>query len=61
MAQTVKNLRAMWETWVRSLGWEDPLEEGMATHSSILAWRIPKDRGAWWAAIRGVSESDTTE
>ena len=41
MAQTVKNLPAMWETWVRSLGWEDPLEEGMVTHSSILAWRIP--------------------
>ena len=35
------------KTWVRSLGWEDPLEEGMATHSSILAWRIPMDRGAW--------------
>ena len=42
MAQTVKNLPAMWETWVRSLGWEDPLEEGMATPSSILAWRIPQ-------------------
>ena len=40
VAQTVKNLPAMWETWVQSLGWEDPLEEGMATHSSILAWRI---------------------
>ena len=40
-AQTVKNLPAVWETWVRSLGWEDPLEEGIATHSSILAWRIP--------------------
>ena len=40
MAQTVKNPPAMWETWIRSLGWEDPLEEGMATHSSILAWRI---------------------
>ena len=39
--KTVKNLHAMWETWVPSLGWEDPLEEGMATHSSILAWRIP--------------------
>ena len=39
--QTVKNLPAMWETWVQSLGWDDPLEEGMATHSSILAWRIP--------------------
>ena len=37
----IKNLPAMWETWVRSLGWEDPLEEGMATDSSILAWRIP--------------------
>ena len=41
VAQLVKNLPAMWETWVRSLGWEDPLEEGTATHSSILAWRIP--------------------
>ena len=41
MAQMVKNLPAMQETWVRSLGWEDPLEKGMATHSSILAWRIP--------------------
>ena len=41
VAQTVKNLPAMWETWVRSLDWEDPLEKGMATHSSILAWRIP--------------------
>ena len=40
---------AMRETWVRFLGWEDPLEEGMATRSSILAWRIPKDRGAWQA------------
>ena len=38
---TVKNLPAMWETWVQSLGWEDPLEKEMATHSSILAWRIP--------------------
>ena len=38
----VKNLLAMWETWVQSLGWEAPLEEGMATHSSILAWRIPR-------------------
>ena len=41
VAQLVKNLPAMWETWVRSLGWEDPLEKGMATHSNILAWRIP--------------------
>ena len=41
VARTVKNLPAMQETWVRSLSWEDPLEEGMATHPSILAWRIP--------------------
>ena len=41
VAQTIKNLFAMQETWVRSLGWEDPLEEGMATHSRILAWRSP--------------------
>ena len=41
VAQLVKNPPAMWETWVRSLGWEDPLEKGKATHSSILAWRIP--------------------
>ena len=40
-SQLVKNLPAMWETWVRSLDWEDPLEKGKATHSSILAWRIP--------------------
>ena len=46
VAQMVKNLPAMQETWVRSLGWEDPLEKGTATHSSILAWRIPMDRGA---------------
>ena len=42
MAQAVKNLPAMRETWVRFLGWEDPLEKGMATHSSVLAWRIPQ-------------------
>ena len=41
VAELVKNLPAMWETWIRSLGWEDPLEKGKATHSSILAWRIP--------------------
>ena len=41
VAQLVKNPPAMWETWVRSLGWEDPLEKGMATHSSVQAWRIP--------------------
>ena len=44
VAQLVKNLPAVWETWVRSLGWEDPLEKGKATHSSILAWRIPKSQ-----------------
>ena len=61
MAQIVKNLHSMQETWVRSLGWEDSLEEGMATHSNILAWRIPMDRGARWATIHGVAESDVTE
>ena len=61
MAQLVKNLPAMRETWVQSLGWEDPLEEDMATHSSILAWRIPTDRGAWQAMVHGLAESDTTE
>ena len=48
----VQNPPAMQETWVRSLGWEDTLEEVMATHSSILAWRIPW-RGAWWAIVHG--------
>jgi len=47
------------ETWVRSWPWEDRLEEGMATHSSILAWRIPMDGGAWWAAVRGGAKSQT--
>ena len=51
LAQTVKNLPVMQETWVRSLGGEDPLEEGMATHFSILAWRIPMDKGAWRAMV----------
>ena len=54
MDQLVKNLLAMWETWVRSLGWEDPLEEGMATHSNTLAWRIPMD-----SIGHGVAESRT--
>ena len=49
----------MRETWVRSLGWEDPLVEGMATHSGILAWRIPMDRGAWRATVPGVAKSRT--
>ena len=47
------------QTWVRSLGWEDPLEEGLATHSSIIVWRIPKDRGAWQAAVHGVTKNWT--
>ena len=59
VTQTVKNLPAMWKIWVRSLGWEDPLEEGMATHSSILAWRIPMDRGAWKATVHVVAKSQT--
>ena len=59
VAQTVKNLPAMWETWVQSLGWEDPLEKGMATHSSILAGRIPMDRGGWWATVHAVAKSGT--
>ena len=59
MTQMVNNPPAIQETWVRSLGWEDLLEEGMATHSSILAWRIPMDRGALWATVQGVSKSQT--
>ena len=46
MTQRVKNLPTMQESWILSLGWEDPLEEDMATHSSILSWKIPLDRGA---------------
>ena len=62
VAQLVKNPPAMQETPVRFLGWEDPLEEGMATHSSILAWRTPIDREAWWAAVHGVAKRwDTAE
>ena len=55
----VKNVPAMQETWVWSLGWKDPLEEGMATHSSILAWRIPLDRGAWRAIQSTVEQLST--
>ena len=55
--QMVKNPPAMWETWFRSLSWEDPLEEGMAVHSSILAWRIPMDRGGWWPTVHRVTKS----
>ena len=56
MAHLVKNLPVMQETWVQSLGWEDPLENRKATHSSILAWRIP-----WTVQVHGVAELDTTE
>ena len=59
MAQLVRNLPATQETWVQSLPWEDPLEEGMAIHSSVLAWRILEDRGAWWATVHGVVKSQT--
>ena len=58
-SQLVKNLPTMWKTWVQSLGWEYALEEGMATHSSILAWRIPINRGVCWATVHGVSKSWT--
>ena len=51
----------MRETWVPSLGWEDCLEKGVATHSSILAWRIPMDREAWPATVHGLTKSDMTE
>ena len=56
---SVKDLPTMQETRVRSLGWEKPMEEGIATHSSILAWRIPMDRGAWWDTVKGVTKSRT--
>ena len=55
VAQTVENLPAVQGTWVRS-SWEDPLEEGMATHYSILAWRISMNREAWWATVLGVAK-----
>ena len=59
MAQTIKNQPAMRETRVQSLGCEDPLEEGMATHSNVLVWRIAMDRGAWPAAVHGVTKRQT--
>ena len=55
----VKNPPEMHKTWVRSLGLEDPLEEGMAPHSNILAWRIPMDCGAWRATVPDVTKSQT--
>ena len=55
----LKNLPAVQETWVQSLVWEDPLEQGMTTHSSILAWRIPIDRGTRQATVHGVTKSQT--
>ena len=62
VAQMVENLPAERETWVQSLGCEDPLGGSMATHSSDLAWRIPMDRGAWQATVPGVAKiSDITE
>ena len=59
VTQIVKNPPVKQETSVGSLGWEDPLEEGMAISSSILAWRIPMDRGAWQSTVHGVSKSGT--
>ena len=55
----VKNLFTVQEMWVRSPGWEDPPEKEMTTHSRILAWRIPMDRGAWWATVHRVTKSET--
>ena len=59
VAQTVKNPPAMQENWIQSLGWEDPLEEGMATYSNILIWRISMDKGAWCTTVCGVTKSQT--
>ena len=61
VVQRLKRLPAMWETWVRSLGQEDPLEKEMATHSSILAWRIPCMEEVGGLQSMGRKESDTTE
>ena len=55
----INNLPAMWETWVRSLDWEYPLEQSMATHSIVIAWRNSMDRGAWRATVRRVAKSQT--
>ena len=61
VAQRINRLPAMRETWVRSLGWEDPLEKEMATHSSILAWRIPWTEESGGLQSTGSKESDTTD
>ena len=61
VTQIEKNSPEMWETWGQSLDWEDPLEEGMATHSDILAWRIPWTEEPGGLQPRGPQESDTTE
>ena len=58
VAQVVKNPPATRETWVRSLDWEDTLKEGIATHSSTPAWRIPMDRGAWRATVHRVTKTE---
>ena len=57
VAQWIKNPPVMQETWIQTLGWEDPLEKGMATQSSNLAWRIPCTEEAWWATARRVTKS----
>ena len=61
VVQMVKNLPAMRETWTQSLDGEDPLEEGMETPSSILAWRIPIDKVVWWATVHAIAKLDMTE
>ena len=59
VTQTIKNPPSMRETWAQSLGQEDPVEEGMATHSSILAWRTPMERGAQRTTVHGVEKNWT--
>ena len=57
VTQTIKNPSAMWETWIQFLSWEDPLEDGMTTHSSVFAWRIPTDREVWRVIVHEVAKS----
>ena len=59
MAQTIKNLHVMWETWVQSLVWEDLLEDGMTMYSNISVWRILVDKGVWQSTVHGVAKSQT--